>query len=450
MSNDRSYLETIEYLFALQKHGIKLALANSNRLMELMDNPHRQFRTVHVAGTNGKGSTAVYIAGMLMAAGFRVGLYTSPHLVSFTERIRINGMPIAETRVIDLAQRVRDVYRRLPAAESSGEMSPTFFEVTTAMAFTYFAEEGIEIAVVEVGMGGRLDSTNVIRPLVSVITNIDLEHTEFLGGTLEQIAGEKAGIIKPGIPLITGAAQPEAIRVIESAAVAQQARVFRLGKDFSAEYFIGKGSEQIFNYHGIQKHYPGLRLQMLGRHQIDNACLALAAIECLRNDGILVEEKAVRVALEHTRWEGRMERVAQKPDIFLDGAHNPASAKKLAVLIRDLMPTYRRLILVIGILSDKDYCGIVAELVPLADRIVVTKPQYSRALDVKVLAAEIGRLHAQVATAETVGEALSLARNIASVDDIILVTGSLYIVGDARTLFVAGGGRTTALADLKG
>ena len=449
MSDDRSYKEIIEYLYALQKHGIKLALANSYRLMELMDNPGRKFRTAHVAGTNGKGSTSVYLAGMLMAAGFRVGLYTSPHLVSFTERIRINGTPITEARVVDLAQRVRNAYRRIPAIEGSGEMNPTFFEVTTAMAFTCFAEEGIDIAVIEVGMGGRLDATNVIRPLVSVITNIDIEHTEFLGDTLEQIAGEKAGIVKPGIPLVTGVTQPEAIRVIESAAEGQQARVFRLGKDFSADY-AGRGSQQIFDYHGIRTHYSGLRLQMLGRYQIDNACLALAAVECLKDAHIEIHENAVRYGLEQARWEGRMERVMQKPDIFLDGAHNPASAKKLAMLVKDLMPAYRRLILIIGILGDKDYRGIVGELAPLADRVVATKPQYSRALDVKVLAAEIGRLHTNVSTAETVGEALSRAKNVASVDDLILVTGSLYVVGDARSLFVADGGRSGVLADLKG
>src|SRR5208337_3381520 len=177
--------------YALQKHGIKLELDNSFRLMELMDNPHRKFRAVHVAGTNGKGSTSVFIAGMLMAAGCRVGLYTSPHLVSFTERIRINGTPIPEARVVELARRVRDAYFLLPARDGSSAMNPTFFEVTTAIAFTYFAEESIDLAVIEVGMGGRLDSTNVIEPLVSVITNIDLEHTEFLGDTLEQIAREK-------------------------------------------------------------------------------------------------------------------------------------------------------------------------------------------------------------------------------------------------------------------
>lgn len=183
MCADCSYQETIEYLFALQKHGIKLGLDNSRLLMELSGAPHRKFRSVHVSGTNGKGSTSAFIAGALIESGYRVGLYTSPHLVDFTERIRINGVMISEARVVELARRIRQAYQ-----QEAGSVSPTFFEVTTALAFTYFAEEGVDIAVVEVGMGGRLDSTNVITPLVSVITNIDLEHMEFLGDTIELIA----------------------------------------------------------------------------------------------------------------------------------------------------------------------------------------------------------------------------------------------------------------------
>ncbi len=449
MSSDRSYQDTIDYLYALQKHGIKMALSNSFRLMENMGNPHRKLRTVHVAGTNGKGSTSVFIASMLSAAGYRVGLYTSPHLVSFTERVRINGEEITEERVVELAQRVRKGNSGLIAADGPGAMSPTFFEVTTAVAFTYFAEEGVDIAVIEVGMGGRLDSTNVITPLVSVITNIDLEHTEFLGSTLEQIAGEKAGIIKHGVPVITGAEQPEAIGVIEREAAAKSARIFLQAKDFLPENVMS-GPELIFDYRGLKARYEGLRLQMLGRHQVDNACLALAAVECLRDAGITVDEPAVRRGLQLAHWEGRMERVAEGPDLYLDGAHNPASAKKLAATIRELKPSYRKLVLVIGILGDKDYRGIISEIVPLADRVVVTKPQYSRALDVHVLAGEIRKLHAAVTAAETVGKAIIMARDGTSADDLILVTGSLYTVGDARALLMADAGTTGALTGFKG
>lgn len=449
MSLDRSYQETIDYLFALQKHGVKLALANSITLMEVMGSPHRKFRTVHVAGTNGKGSTSLCIASMLQAAGYRVGLYTSPHLVSFTERIRINGAAISEADVVELAQKVRDAYRGLKGPDASGGMNPTFFEVTTAIAFRYFADQGVDLAVIEVGMGGRLDSTNVITPLVSVITNIDLEHTEFLGTTLEQIAGEKAGIIKPAVPLVTGAKQPEVIKHFERDAAANCAPVYRLQKDFTPENYV-PGISQVFDYRGLASAYPGLRLNLIGRHQVDNACLALAAIECLREAGIAVNEAALRSGLERARWEGRMERVAQRPDIYLDGAHNPASARALAKTVAELKPSYRRLVLVIGILGDKDYHGILFELLPLADYVVVTKPQYSRALDIDVLASEVRKLHASVDAAETVGEAIERSRENASADDLILVTGSLYVVGDAKALFSPERGMTGALTSLKG
>ena len=449
MPLDGSYQETIDYIYALQKHGIKLALSNSVRLMELMGNPQQKFRAVHVAGTNGKGSTSMFIASMLMAAGYRVGLYTSPHLVSFTERIRINNVPIPEARVVELAQQVRSGCRGTCAADGSGPMSPTFFEVTTAIAFAYFAGEGVDIAVIETGMGGRLDSTNVVMPLVSIITNIDLEHTEFLGGTLDRIAGEKAGIVKPGVPVVTGAMQPEALSVIEREAEARGARVYRLSKDFMPAD-IRQGGAQRFEYRGIRNHYSALTINMLGRYQVDNACLALAAIECLRAAGVAVDETALRRGLEKARWEGRMERVSERPDVYLDGAHNPASAQRLAETIRDLKSSYRKLVLVIGILGDKDYRGIVDALVPLVDRVVVSKPHYSRALEVRVLAEEIRKLHGSVAAAETIGDAIALARGAAESDDMILVTGSLYVVGDARALLVSRDGPSGALAGLKG
>ncbi len=449
MSLDRAYRETIDYLYALQKHGIKLALSNSLALMALMGDPHRKFRSVHVAGTNGKGSTSSFIASMLQAAGYRVGLYTSPHLVSFTERIRINTSLITEAKVVELAGRVRDVARNTEGPDGTVAFSPTFFEVTTAMAFTYFAEEGVDIAVIEVGMGGRLDSTNVITPLVSVITNIELEHTEFLGTTLIQIAGEKAGIIKHGVPVVTGAIQEEVITVIEQEAAARKARVYRLSKDFMPGV-IASQLAQVFDYRGIKTSYEKIRISMLGRYQVDNASLALATIECLRDAGIIVDEAAVRSGLEQARWEGRLELVARKPDIYLDGAHNPASAQKLAATIREMKPAYRRVVLILGILEDKDYQGIITALVSLADHVVVTKPRYSRAREVQALAAEIRKLHRSVETANTVSEAIATAGDKVSSDDLVLVTGSLYMVGDARAVFHPEADVSGALSGLKG
>jgi dihydrofolate synthase/folylpolyglutamate synthase len=449
MSLERSYQETIDYLFALQKHGIKLALSNSYQLMDLMGGPHKKFRSVHVAGTNGKGSTSAFIAAMLREAGYRVGFYTSPHLVSFTERIRINNVPISEEKVVALADRVRNAYQDPVSAGDTRALNPTFFEVTTAMAFTYFAEQHVDIAVVEVGMGGRLDSTNVITPLVSVITNIDLEHTEFLGTTLKQIAAEKAGIIKQEVPVVTGVTQPEVISVIEREAAGRRAPVYRLSRDFFA-IPVDRRHDQVFDYKGITAAYEKMRIAMRGRYQMDNACLALAAMECLRTAGVVVEESATRHGLEHTSWEGRLERVAQAPDIYLDGAHNPASAHKLASVVREMKSVYRQVILVIGILGDKDYRGIITELVPLADRVIVTKPQYERAMDVTLLSSEVRKLHPSVETAQTVRDAIAHARACASTDDLIIITGSLYVVGDARALFVSDSNGHGLLSGLKG
>jgi dihydrofolate synthase/folylpolyglutamate synthase len=452
MPLERSYQETIDYLYSLQKQGIKLSLTNSFKLMEMLGGPHRKFPTVHVAGTNGKGSTAAFIAGILQAAGYRVGLYTSPHLIDFTERIRINNTPITEATVVELARRLRDGCRMATAGDGFGLLNPTFFEVTTALAFAYFAEEGIDIGVIETGMGGRLDSTNVITPLVSVITNIDLEHQEFLGNTLTMIAGEKAGIIKTGVPVVTGAVHPEAISVIEREAAAHNAAVHRLGRDFMPKNIM-QGRNQVFDYHGISGSFPEVRIGMLGAYQVENACLAMATIECLRNAGMTVGEPAVRRGLEQTYWEGRMEQVSSHPDIYLDGAHNPASAKKLAEAVGSIRTAYRRVILVIGILKDKDHSGILSELIPVVDHVVATKPQYFRAIDDHMLAAEIAKWHASVDRADTVQNAVAKARMTASPDDLILVTGSLYVVGEARALFAAslpGTKRTGALSGLKG
>ncbi|HTF99059.1 MAG TPA: folylpolyglutamate synthase/dihydrofolate synthase family protein [Nitrospirota bacterium] len=444
-----SYRETIDYLFALQKYGVKLALANTQQLMHLMGDPHRKFKSVHIAGTNGKGSTSTFIASMLMAAGFRVGLYTSPHLINFTERIRINGVQIPEPDVVALTGRVRKAYLQNSDNTSKRPLNPTFFEVTTTVAFTYFAESGVDIAVLEAGMGGRLDATNIVDPLVSVITNIDLDHMEYLGPTIELIAREKAGIIKAGVPLVFGTRQPEATAVIEGEAALKGCRSVQLGRDFSAETISGV-LKPTFDYRGITSDYHGLQVQLAGRHQVDNACIAVAAIELLRDSGISIGDDSVRRGLAQAHWEGRMEQLAHKPDLYLDGAHNPASARALAAVLRELKPRYGKTVLVLGILGDKDYRSIISELVPLADHIVVTKPLYARALDVEALAGEVRKLHDAIIVTETVPDALRRARSTASPDDLIIVTGSLYVVGDARAALLDHTGDNGMLAGLKG
>jgi dihydrofolate synthase/folylpolyglutamate synthase len=442
-----AYHDTIEYLYGLQKHGVKLGLSNSEALLEALGAPHDRFRSVHIAGTNGKGSTAAFLASILGAAGLRTGLYTSPHLVSFTERIRVDGVPVPEETVVELAERARSAWRRtLPGRD--GTASPTFFEVTTAMAFAHFAERSVDIAVVETGMGGRLDATNVITPLASVITTVDFDHMEFLGATLREIAGEKAGIIKPGVPVVLGVCRPDADAVLEQAAKERNAPIYRREKDFSASR-ISPGRTTTFDYRGTGSSYAGLTIAMTGRHQVDNACLAIATVECLRGRGGWITEEALRSGLGAARWEGRLERVALGPDIFLDGAHNPAAARALAAAIRDMKGSYGKCIFVVGILADKDARGILAELLPLADEVVLTRPQYSRAMDLSTLASEARAFRPSLSCAPSVDEAISAARGLAGPDDLIVITGSLYVVGEARAVLVRGH-ETPALQGLRG
>lgn len=443
-----AYQDTIDYLFGLQKQGIKFGLSNSIALMQALGDPHRRFRSIHVAGTNGKGSTSMFLASMLQAAGYRTGLYTSPHLVDFTERIRINGAPISEARVVELAGRVRALAGDLPTPGQDSSAPPTFFEVTTAMAFSCFAEENVEVAVVEAGMGGRLDATNVITPLVSVITNIDLEHTDYLGTTLEQIAGEKAGIIKTGVPVVTGVVQPEAAGVLERTAAKLGAPLYRMPQAFRPEH-VAPGRVQRFAYRGIRTELADVAIGMLGRHQVGNACLALAAVECATDRDLIVPEEAQRAGLAQAVWEGRLERVSERPDIYLDGAHNPASAQALAEALAELRPAYRDLVLVIGILKDKDRQGILESLLPLAGKVIVTQPLYARAMDAMTLADEVRRLHRSVETASTVAAAVDRSRALAGRDDLVVITGSLFTVGDARAVLCTERG-PGALKGLKG
>ncbi|MBI3610141.1 MAG: bifunctional folylpolyglutamate synthase/dihydrofolate synthase [Nitrospirae bacterium] len=419
-----SYSKTINYLYSLQRHGIKLGLENIRRLMTALAEPHRRFRSVQIAGTNGKGSTAAMIAAVLEAAGYRTGLYTSPHLIDFTERIRVNGGPIPPDEAARLTERLRAAVADLPL---------TFFEFTTAMAFQYFADSGVDFVVAEAGMGGRYDATNILTPLVSVITNIDFDHQAYLGDTLEMIATEKAGIIKPGIPVVTAADRPEALNVIRDVSRERNAPLYRVG----AEVRVAGVSPQRFRYEGIQRSFADLNCALLGRHQLLNAACALPALELLGRQEADIGEASIRRGLKTVRWEGRLEIVSPAdsgPTVILDGAHNPAGARTLRVFLEESRPSRPgRLILVLGILRDKDIDGILAELVPLADEMVVTRPQHERASTTEDLKRRLERYPARVTVREPVSEAVRYARSAAGTEDRICVTGSLYTIGEARS-----------------
>ncbi|MBI4401995.1 MAG: bifunctional folylpolyglutamate synthase/dihydrofolate synthase [Nitrospirae bacterium] len=419
-----SYSASLEFLYGLQKHGIRLGLDTIEALLDRLGRPQDRYRALHIGGTNGKGSTAAMAAAVVQAAGFRVGLYTSPHLVDFHERIRVNGVPISEESVAELTERVR---RAMGLA-----LAPTFFEATTAMALQYFADAGVEVAVVEVGMGGRLDATNVLAPLVSAITNVTLDHQEYLGSTVEAIAYEKAGIIKPGVPVVAGRLKPEAAAVIRWIAAERGAPLYHLGRDFTTAVESLAG----FQYDGLQASYAGLSCPLPGAHQLDNAACALAMLELAAARGLRVSEGSVRAGLRAVCWEGRLEVVERSPTLLLDGAHNLAAADAVASYLAE----YRRdrpgarVVLVWGMMRDKDRDGFVRAVLPLADEVVVTQAAIPRAASVQELCAALGERAGAAHVAPVAADALARARWLATPDDLICVTGSLMLVGEVKAL----------------
>ena len=433
---------SIRYLYGLQSHGIKPGLARIRSLLGFLGNPHRSFRAIHVGGTNGKGSTAAMLASILGNRGYRVGLYTSPHLIDFTERIQVNGRVIPSERVWAMTEKVRQ------AADACLSEPPTFFEATTALAFAYFAEAPVDCAVIEVGLGGRFDATNVLAPLVSVITTIGMDHQEYLGTTPEAIAFEKAGIIKQGAPVVAGRLTPEPLSMIRGEAAEREAFCIVLGEDFDAR---GEAPE-LFSYDGMRWRYDGLSCPLPGRHQLDNAACALAALELAEACGLAVGEEAVREGLRAVRWPGRLELVSRTPDVWLDGAHNPQAAEALAAHLKTLsirrVPLAQgRLILVIGMMRDKDRKGVLTPLaaVPGVSHLVVTSATHPRAADPQELAHDCAGLGVPVTVRPTVAEAFAYARSLARPDDTICVTGSLLVVGEAKAVLDG-----TTLSEIRG
>lgn len=421
----------LAYLYGLQSHGIKPGLSRTIALLGALGNPHQAFRAFHVGGTNGKGSTAAMVASVLAAQGYRVGLYTSPHLVDFKERIRINGVPIPADRLSELTEAIRH------AAETRLTEPPTFFEATTALAFAHFADRGVEFAVVEVGMGGRFDATNVLTPLVSVITTIGLDHQEYLGDTTEAIAREKAGIVKRGVPVVTGRLGAGPLEVIRAEASDRLAPCLSLGEDFD---ILGE-TPQRFAYHGVWRAYDGLSCPLAGRHQLDNAACALAALELAEERGAAVSEGAIRDGIRTVRWPGRLELAGRKPDLLLDGAHNPQAAGALAAYLTALKTRggtagKGRLILVLGMMRDKDHRGVLARLtaIPGVAQLIITRAAHPRAAPPEDLARKGADLGVPIQIVPSVGEAFARARALAGPDDTILITGSLLVVGEAKAI----------------
>lgn len=417
-----TYPAAIQYLYELQKHGIKLGLNTMRALLHAIGNPERLLRTLHIGGTNGKGSTAAMAAAMLQASGKRVGLYTSPHLVEFRERIRVNGVMIAENQLADLAELVREAN---PLATA-----PTFFEATTAMALRYFADSRVDIVVMEVGLGGRFDATNVIDPIACAITTIALDHQEYLGRTEEAIAYEKAGIIKPSVPVVIGKMGPEAGEVMRRVAAAQPAPLWKLGSEFSVE---GDGPEG-FAYKGPAWAFEGLHCGLAGQHQLDNAACAIALLEAGGQSEAWVDEESVRKGLRAVKWEGRLEVIEEYPRVLLDGAHNPAAAVALARYLEEFLAHHpdSRIILLWGMMRDKDHRQFIAPLLPLVSEIVLTQAGLARSATVQELRQVLTDRDMPVLEELLPADALRTAKKQAAAHDLICVTGSLMLLGDIK------------------
>jgi len=426
-----TYDETVNYLYSLQGVGIKLGLDNITCLLDGAGNPHKAFRSLHIGGTNGKGSTAAVAASILRNLGYRVGLFTSPHLVDFTERIRVDGEMISTDDVIRLAARFRETARL-------AGLQPTFFEITTAMAFQYFRENDVEYAVVEVGLGGRLDSTNVLEPEAVVITNVSMDHESFLGNTIAEIAYEKAGIIKPGVPVVTGAAG-KALEIIRETAQGLSSPLFQAGLDFGVQR-VETGRMGIrFDYTGMGGEFHDLNSPLVGLHQAHNSGIAIAACAALSEAGSRVDRTVLANALDDIEWPGRMEQVMSDPAVILDSAHNPAAAETLAATLALDYPDCG-IIMVLGLMKDKDIDGVVGPLVRRADHVIVTAPAYSRAASPAELEEAVLKYYAgPVEQAGTVESALSRARELAGPGAVIIVSGSFYTTGEAREVLLGRG-----------
>jgi len=416
-----TYARSIEFLYGLQRHGIKLGLDTIVALLSAVDDPQSRYQAFHIGGTNGKGSTAAIVASILQAAGHRVGLYTSPHLIDFRERIRVNGVPISEEDVTALTARLRGA--------TPGELSVTFFEFTTAMAFLYFADSGVEVAVIEVGMGGRFDATNVLVPLASAIINVALDHQEYLGDSVAAIAFEKAGIIKHGVPVVVGRLAPDAADVIGRAARERSAPLYTLDKEFQARGDPVEG----FDYEGLRVSYTGLSCPLAGQHQLENAACGLALLE-LGRAHTRWSEQSVRTGPREVNWPGRLEVAERQPLLVLDGAHNPAAAEVVAKYLFDFRQGHRasRVVMVLGMMRDKDRRSVLSLFLPLADELILTQARHPRAATVQELRACLPDEMPSVHEVPAPMEALALARRLAAPTDLICVTGSLMLVGELK------------------
>ncbi|MCC0709215.1 bifunctional folylpolyglutamate synthase/dihydrofolate synthase [Clostridioides sp. ES-S-0190-01] len=426
------YEEALEYISQTNKFGIRLGLENIGKLLELLGNPQETLNIIHVAGTNGKGSVCSFISNILRESGYKVGLYTSPYLETFTERIRVNGENIPQE---DVARIIGLIKEKIEVMVSQGYAYPTEFEVVTAMAFYYYSEQKLDFVALEVGLGGRYDATNIItKSLVSVITSISLDHTGILGDTIEKIAYEKAGIIKENGIVLVYDQTDEAKDVIKSVCKEKNAKYIEVNFD---DINIKKSNinSQIYDCNIMGETYKNLEIMLIGEHQINNSILAMSVLKYLKDIKKLdnISEESIRKGLITTKWPGRIEKIKESPIFIIDGAHNEDGAKSLAKAL-DKHFKDKKLTLLIGMLEDKDIDGVLDILMPKFSKVVTTTPNNPRAINSDILKEKILKYVSDVTSKHEIEDAVNYTLETSNKDDIIISAGSLYMIGTVRTL----------------
>jgi len=423
-----NYNEALEYIHGLKRFGSKPGLKRTEALAHRLGNPQKRLKFVHIAGTNGKGSTAAFLEGILSAAGYSVGLYTSPYVVRFNERIRLNNSEISDQDLADYTGRVKETVEEMVR---EGFEHPTEFEFITALAFLYYFEKKSDVVVLETGMGGRFDAPNIIQvPAVSVITKISYDHMEILGDTLSKIAFEKAGIIKPGGNVVTYPQEESALQTIESVCAEKNARLFYANPDELSGIELVRGSLEFTHpVHGR------IQTSIVGMHQVYNASVAIKAAEVLNNSGFSIEAADIRSGFHKASWLGRFELLRTRPDFYIDAAHNPDGVASFIDTFKRIYPG-KKAIIIFGVMKDKEYETMVRELSTVAKRFIAVTPDTPRALSADILAKVMAKYCNNVEFSDTIREAVEKSVLSASGDDVIVALGSLYYIGEVRELLL--------------
>ncbi|MFH1031062.1 MAG: folylpolyglutamate synthase/dihydrofolate synthase family protein [Chloroflexota bacterium] len=429
---DALYNQALDYIYGFvdyekqPRDAAYYDLRRVDEVLERLGNPHLAAKTVHIAGTKGKGSVAAMVASVLTHSGYVTGFYISPHLINFNERIQIDCKPISNEELVTLLDKVKPEVEAVNKRNAYGQL--TTFEIMTALGFAYFKQRGVDFQVIEVGLGGRLDATNVVKSEVSVITSIGFDHTEVLGNTLTEIATEKAGIIKPNGIVVSSPQVDEAARVIEQICLKQKAKLVTVGRDVTWKRLEFNSERQSLQVKGRLDNYK-LSIPLIGRHQLENAATAVAALEVLAEKGFKITRDSIEKGMERLSWPGRLQVLSRRPLLVVDGAHNPYSAQKLRQALGEYLD-FEKAILIIGTSIDKDIAGIVSELAPIFNKVIVTHAVHPRATPNERIVAEFNKFGVETQAAEDVPAALRMALAQAGERDLICATGSLFVVGE--------------------